>query len=268
MPAHPLIKPLNKLMEAMKKLKKDKLIYPIRFKLEVSMQKAFREQGTNFIKKFAIFQRRFVESLDGSDIDRLFDNVIIETLWLFETPFNEAAYATMAIGAKQAIADIGMDISFNVKNSRAQTYLNNHAAEMVTKINKTTKAAIKNIILESAEGGWSYDKTAKEISKQFKQFAIGKPQLHIRSRAHLVAVTESGNGYVAGYLEGGRQMKDRGIQQEKKWYTVGDQRVSAGCDENESMGWIDIDDLFESGHDGPLRFPGCRCDITIRTKTE
>lgn len=53
---------------------------------------------------------------------------------------------------------------------------------------------------------------------------------------------------------------------EKRWSTVGDDRVSEGCQENESDGWILMNNTFTSGHAGPPRFPGCRCALQFRAK--
>jgi hypothetical protein len=95
---------------------------------------------------------------------------------------------------------------------------------------------------------------------------MGMPQQHIDSRAHLVAVTETGNAYAEGQLEVAQELAAAGIEMEKAWITVGDDRVTEGCRENEAAGWIGLDDPFPSGHQRPLRFPGCRCDLLTRRK--
>jgi hypothetical protein len=53
---------------------------------------------------------------------------------------------------------------------------------------------------------------------------------------------------------------------EKRWLTVGDDRVSDGCKDNQRAGWIALNDAFPSGDDRPLRFPGCRCVVQYRRK--
>ncbi|GAH30166.1 unnamed protein product, partial [marine sediment metagenome] len=47
---------------------------------------------------------------------------------------------------------------------------------------------IAKVVTKGVGEGQSYDKVAREIKSRFNQFAVGKPQLHIQSRAHLVAV--------------------------------------------------------------------------------
>lgn len=38
------------------------------------------------------------------------------------------------------------------------------------------------------------------------------------------------------------------------------------CDENIAAGWIDADDIYPSGHDGPEFHPGCVCEEEYREK--
>lgn len=109
---------------------------------------------------------------------------------------------------------------------------------------------------------------AREISSRFEEFAVGKPQQHIDSRAHLVAVTETAEAYEEGNRIAAKQIQQQGITMEKFWLTVKDNRVSDGCDENMDAGWIGIDEAFPSGHQRPPRFPGCRCDTLYRRKPQ
>jgi len=118
------------------------------------------------------------------------------------------------------------------------------------------------------EQGWSYNKTARILSDRYEQFAIGKPQLHIESRAHLIAITESGNAYEEGRLQTAKWMQAQGLDMEHFWLNVGDDRVSDGCLANTAAGWIPLDQPFPSGHMRPLRFPGCRCRSLNRRKPD
>ena len=166
--------------------------------------------------------------------------------------------------AEQATA---LGISFTLPNPRAVAYAQQHAAEMVTQIDDETRRQIKELIVTGTDKGWSYDQIAKEITARFKEFAEPKPQLHIDSRAHLVAVTEIGNAYEAGNQAMAQEMA-KVLPMEKYWQTVGDSRVSAGCKENEAAGWIPLNEMFPSGNDRPLRFPGCRCTALYRRKQD
>ena len=201
-----------------------------------------------------------------NDMNNILDNAFIATKNEFNNAVNEEITSALAIGGQQTLINAGINFSFNLKNPRAITYLENHGAELITKINDTTRAEIKEIITHAMKEGWSYNQTADAITNRFEEFAVGKPQLHIDSRAHLVAVTESANAYEAGAREAGQQIQEAGISLEKFWQTVGDERVSDGCAENEDADWIDFDEAFPSGDENPPRFPGCRCTALYRRK--
>ena len=70
---------------------------------------------------------------------------------------------------------------------------------------------------------------------------------------------ESAQAYEAGNRAFASTLKDDGVEMEKMWTTSHDNRVSDGCAENESDGWIPIDQAHTSGDQEPPRVPGCRC---------
>ncbi len=95
-------------------------------------------------------------------------------------------------------------------------------------------------------------------------FSVPQPQLLFRSRAQLIAVTESG----AAYEQGNRALVDQlaaaGLQMEKSWLDVGDSRVSDGCQTNAAADWIPVEDTFPAGADQPPLHPACRCTALYR----
>jgi hypothetical protein len=178
-----------------------------------------------------------------------------------------AVEAALLLGAQAALADfgdVGLGIAFDLRNPRALAYLREYGAALVTQINETTREEMRDLIVRMVEERASYDQVAREISRRWAEMRIPKPQGHIDSRAHLIAVTEVGQAYEQGNLAAVQSMADLGLQMEKSWLTVGDDRVSDGCAENEAAGWIPLDEPFPSGDDRPLRFPGCRCTTMYR----
>jgi hypothetical protein len=158
-----------------------------------------------------------------------------------------------------------------------RSYLEAHGAELVKQINETTREHLRHVVNHALDNGWSYKKTALAIQKRFAgyydpgswwNFDAPRPQGHISSRAHLIAVTEAGNAYEVGNFIVTQDLADSGIKTEKRWSTIGDNRVSEGCRENEAEGWIPSEQNHVSGHAHPLRFPGCRCDEMYRVKKE
>lgn len=276
-----LVPVLDRFLEAVSVAQKWRKLGRLQGGLERAMAAAFRAQGRAFVQEFSQLRPRFDEALrqryltrrqraqlreaiTESDWFSLFDAAAQQTLTMFLSPIQETAQAALLMGAADLIAQVGVDVAFNLRNPRAVAYLDAHGAELVTRINETTRSDIKRIVTQAVDEGWSYNRTAREITNRYQEFAVGKPQLHIDSRAHLVAVTESGMAYEEGSAIVVRDLQDAGLQMEKSWLTVGDDRVSDGCRANQAEGWIPMSQAHQSGHMQPLRFPGCRCTELYR----
>ena len=258
----------QRFLEAITRTQRERELAPIVKELEHALAKAWRRQGALFVNSLEEWRGKFPEeikeALDYPEWWPLLELAMSKTFLAFIDPIDAAIIEAYLMGGGAIIGSVGMGFSFNLANPRAQAYIEEYGARMITKINETTRDEIHTILKDASEGGWGYDKTAKAITERFEEFAIGKPQQHIRSRAHLVAVTESGNAYEEGNLEGATQLQERGMAMEKYWANVGDDRVSDGCLANSAAGWIPIDAAFPSGHMRPLRFPGCRCAAQYR----
>ena len=254
--------------------RKRRALAPVERRLERAMQSAFKRQEAVFLRLFAKFRDRFPkeetlkEAIWEFEWGLLFDQASLDTLQAFVKPLEREVQRALLAGALHSLADADVSLSVTLKNPRAVAYLNQYGARRVTMINDTTRTEIKKIVTQAVDEGWSYNRTAKAISDRYGEFRVGKPQQHIQSRAHLVAVTEAGESYSEGNLMVGQELAAAGLEMEKSWLSVGDERVSDGCRENQAAGWIPIDQAFPSGHMRPLRFPGCRCDMMIRRKRE
>ena len=161
-------------------------------------------------------------------------------------------------GAQQLKRLFNVDTTFNLANPRAVAWFQLHGGSVhrIAGIQRTTGDQIRTIITNSINKGWSYNQTAKEISGKFDGFS--------RERAKRIAITETGNSYEEGNRLFADSMEDDGIHIEKYWQTSEDDRVSDGCQENQDAGWIGLNEYFPSGHQQPLRFPGCRCYCIYR----
>lgn len=222
----------------------------------------FKKQSSGVV---TAFKRRYNLTEDTNDF---IDKGLISGNDLMPAIENlvKATYVASALGL---LRKHKVDFQFDLKNPRAVAYFKSYGVDLLKELNGTTKASIKSIIEQGLENGHSYDRIAQTIKAKFDSYAElpKRAPSHIRSRAQLVAVTELGNAYQQGNIDGVRAAMSTGLKFEKKWLTVGDRRVSAGCKENQGAGWIDIDKDFPSGHDRPLRFPGCRCSALYRRKT-
>lgn len=178
----------------------------------------------------------------------------------------EGARSLLLVVAEELLAKYG--VSWSLENPTAVSYLAEHGAALVTRIDEATRDDLRRLIAKAMADGRSYDQVADDIMTQFKsygdpnsywRFDAARPQQHIASRAHLIAVTEMGNAYEAGEFQAALEMQTAGLTVVKWWSTMGDERVSAGCLENEGDGEIPVDQPHASGDLHPLRFPGCRC---------
>ena len=251
-------------VEAATVAKKWRTVRAIEGKLEKAMTRAFRAQGKAFTKGFASLQGQFSEALSDDDWVGIWDDVAGRTTQLFLRPIQRAVQLSLFAAADELIADLDIDYTFDLDNPRAVAYIEEHGANLVSGINDTTRDYIRTIVRNGTDEGWSYNRMAQAISDRFVDFAVGRPQEHIESRAHLVAVTEVGQAYEAGNEIVVNDLADAGLKMEKKWSTIGDGRVSDGCQENESEGWIPLEQAHASGDMRPLRFPGCRCTELYR----
>ncbi len=271
------IRPLLALMEASEKAtirlikaQRDATLAPIEKEIERGMATAFRVQGKAVLAAFEVLkgdfpaprieEARSPEKLAYDVWDVTDEEAKARIVGVIKRGHQKAF--TAAITGNQARFQAGF--SFGLDDPRAVQFLENWGAKMVSAVNDETERILKHIVTRGVEAGDSYDRVAKTIKGRFKEFAIGKPQHHIQSRAHLGAVTESANAYGQGNYYYAREIEREGIHLEKKWDTSKDDLVSDGCQENEDAGWIPIGDQFPSGDDCEPRFPGCRCAVINR----
>lgn len=277
-----LVDAIDALLEATRRQVLDETLRPIERKLELALAKAFKAQGRAFMKRFAAVEPKLPGAINEDDWLRYLEAAQLETRDLFIDADKQAVSKAIVAGIKQAARETGLPeglgeaapvepdaatllgIRFNLHNPRAVEYIDRVGANLVSNVDETTKGYIRTVISEGVAKGDSYNAMAKRLIARYNEFAVGKPQLHIDSRAHLIAVTESGNAYSHGNYLVGQGLKDAGLEMEKYWDTFKDSRVSEGCAANEGAGWIPFDDAFPSGDLRPLRFPGCRCALLMR----
>ena len=264
--------PLRDLLESIVTLtkiwKRDRALKPIETKLARQMATAFRAHRTVFMQEFGRVGPGILGEASGPPaIEGALEAAYQATLADFFAPIEEAAGAAIAAAAKHRVAEFGIDYAFDLKNPRAVQAIKNRAAAAVTNIDATTRDEIARIITQGMEEGYNYQQVARDITAKYDEFGLTVPAgKHIRNRAELIAVTEAAEAYETGNRLVIDEMTAVGLEMEKQWSTVGDDRVSAGCRENSQAGWIPVDQPFPSGHQHPPRFPGCRCATLYRRR--
>lgn len=266
MPAR-LADALDAFLAEAKRPSRDLALQPHQRHLERRLKHAFDVQAGSFLARFATLKPKFPEvkeAIRSEDWEPMLDAAFRITRKLFVRAIERAAQLALRMGFDSA----GIAPGFDLENPRAVAYLREHGAELVAGIEDTTRDQIRTILTQAVDEGWSHDKAARAIGQRFAEFRVGRPQEHVRSRAHLVAMTEMGNAYEAGNLMAAEQAHAEGTTMEKSWLTAGDARVIDECLTNQNAGWIPIDQAFPSGHQRPLAHPSCRCALLTRVKGE
>lgn len=278
-------------VEALSLAQRTRTLRPLEKRLAKALAKAFRSQAAAFLNRLRTQAFLFHEAVRNEDWEPLYEAAVIETATLFSAPLVDFAEQAMRLGAQRAIAELMaplrvpaltaltiplgltaptpavLDLSFNLTNPRVAAYLREVGADRVTGINETTRVELRKILVRASEEGWSYQRTAREISGRYRDFAgpplRGGPKL-LRTRAELVAVTEIGEAYTEAGLIMARELEALGGTVEKSWLAPAN--PCPVCAPNPGAGWIPLDRAFPSGHHRPLGHPGCRCALLTRSK--
>lgn len=269
-----LIETLEQFLEAASVAAKWRTLGDAETSLTNKVARIFKRQKSIFLAGFGSLRSRFSESkraetsqnatvilsesLTADEWIRIYDDCTNQTYAEFFGAVQDAIGAAMIAGATEAIQSMGVGISFSLRHPRAEAYLVEHGSALITAINETTRGNIQTVIIEGITNGWSYQRVASGIRSVFDDAST--------RRAKLIAVTELGNAYESGTSIIMRELIESGMTLEKRWLTVGDDRVSDGCRSNEAEGWIPFAQSHSSGHQNPLRFPGCRCTELYRRK--
>ena len=260
-----LTEAVQRLVEAERDNRKARDVTPLENKLMGELAEFWDAQRRAYLRAAERALRPlFAESVQGEH-DRVWNSVAADTEGRLRGPLQENIDAALRRGGTSLLADVGMEaIGFDVRSPVAEDYLARRAGNAIVGINDSTRSQIRTVLNNATERGWSYTRTADQISDMFDGFSDPSPLRHIRNRAEMVAVTEMGEAYETGRQVSMEQVKAQGFDVQKRWSTFGDDRVCEICEPNGAAGWIDSDDLFPGGHERPLGHPGCRCDMQTR----
>lgn len=286
----PIIDALDRFLEATRVIAKWRLLRDPYREVQPQIRAAFLAQGEALLRRADVRAREAARALppyaglwgpvreaalsQGGWLEE-WDQVATQTADLLFQPIQAAAAAGMEAGAAEIARRLEIDTGFDLTNPRAVEYLDEHGAEWVSGINDTTRERIRTIVRDGAAEGASYQEIAKRIEDLFAEFA-GPAQSVLQvlmgdkptqSRAERVAITELGMAYERGNLIVVQDLAAAGLEMEKKWLTVHDDRVDPDiCAANEAQGWIPVAEAFQSGHMTPLGHPICRCTTLYRRK--
>ena len=254
------------LLEAAVHLRRDKALRAFEAAARKSIGKVFARQGAAILRALPKFAGYFVAQeattkpkAPPPPIDGEWDAIADDTASEFTKALVKLSGSALVAGAKVLSDDLGIALRFDLKNPRAEAFMRAHGADLVTKINETTREDLKALLSEAIDNGWSYTQTAKAIRDEFEGFS--------KERAKLVAITESANAYEGGQRQMASALQDAGLEMEKSW--IAEDTACDDCAANADQGWIPEDEDFQGGTDGPTQHPACRCaSLTRRAKPE
>lgn len=263
-----VIAALCRLEEALTWRKIDRAKRPHEKRLRAIMRRMFASQRkaveAQFLPEARLMMFAVREASMPVNLARLLEAILAADEATFSSSMASVLVAAFVSAGEAQAVDLGA--SFDLSTDVIQALMAERAADRISGINATTRDIVRDILVDGAEQRRSYSDVARTLRQRFDEFRGPARQRHIRDRAELIAITEVGQAYVDGQLASVQGLIDAGIEMEKKWLTVGDDRVSDGCQANQGAGWIDFDETFPSGHSAPLRFPGCRCSVQMRPK--
>lgn len=257
----------TRFVEALTWRQQDKAKRPYEKRVAALMRRMFARQSATMLKQLMPkAKREFSEAELPGGLSALLTNLLAQDAGTWQT----ALARILAQAFRDAGVDLGRDMNvgpdFEMPVDRPLSIMLERAGDRITRINETTRDAVREILTTGIAERKSYQQVARELRAKFREFSTPARQRHIRDRAELIAITEVGQAYVDGQLDVAARLQARGIAMEKSWLTVGDSRVSEGCAANGAAGWILLDSAFPSGHPAPLRFPGCRCALQLRQR--
>lgn len=255
-----LAESIDALIEANARVRKRSILAKLERRLQPQMAKAFREQQREFLSRLVRLKPRFEseirEAISAGEWMPMFDEAAIATLRAFADPIDSLTSKALQASMQATVAEVGVGTSFTLEHPLAVSFMRERAARQVSRINETTRDGLRSILSDAADNGWSYDRTAREIRRQYTDMS--------RRRARNIAVFELGDAYEAGNAIVAHSLQNAGLVMQKAWLSVGDDRVRPEHRENQAQGWIDIDDTFQSGHERPPTDPRCRCTVQYR----
>ena len=231
--------------------------------VQAAFNDMFRVEG----KRVVTDLKRLPENATRQQIETTLNRSLADAFGLRDaTRANSILQSTyphsLNLGANRALRETGVNLRFDLARSpMADAFLTSRTGVMAS-INGTTTERLREITLSALEGGLTPAQLAARIKDQFREWGLSRSRMI--AMAEVSGAYETGANIVETELNSGAAQLNAVV--EHRWLTVGDDRVSEGCAENESAGWRSADQSFPSGHSHPPRHPRCRCSTETRVR--
>ena len=211
-------------------------------------QKIFTDFGDDVIRE--INKKKSVNKSLADDIFAIVVNLVKPFSQKIKRSVDDTLSDGMSYAGQRTIDQIGVSVSFDQEDPRVRAWLDKNALEHATSIVDTMKEDLRQYISSTVGDGGTVTDIAGTLSSFFDEQS--------KWRAMRIARTEVISGYARGSLEGAIQSN---AVEQKRWATVGDDKVSDMDMENEAEGWVSLDHVFSSGDEAPASHPNCRCRL-------
>ena len=227
-------------------------------RLRSEIRRFFKAQRKDVLARLRQASRDFGGKVREPQIDLILINVNEESKKLAKktSPILKAIYQKLG---KQAVADIGASIDFNVQSVAAVEFLSDHIFKFAFDVNNTTRARLTKILQDKFATGSTQSEITAAIQAEFG-FAE-------KFRAARIARTESGIAGNSGFYDGMLQAE----VEEKRWISSRDDKVRHSHEVADGQE-VPIKEPFDVGG-SLLMYPGdpegpaeeiinCRCAIS------
>jgi len=167
--------------------------------------------------------------------------------------------AVVAERGQEALAELALDLAFDVTAAEVSEWIAAKAARLVTNIDETTRGRLSTTL----EEGTLANEGMGELVARVREVMAGR-----KNDAATIARTETAGAYNFGTVEAWRES---GVVEKKEWLTAGDEAVRDSHRDAEAQGAIALDAAFQVG-DEMMDYPGdprgsagevinCRCTL-------
>lgn len=237
--------------------------------------RSFRAQA-NFLKKNweelykRVFERYFTAYWQKSFVDL---DDFWSQMWIYDMIKNMSYNIQRALNIWQQRSYrlfskpfTELKIDFDLQNKYAVEYMRKfnllHLSDNPVSISETTKSSVISILREWVENNLSYTEVAKKVN------ALDNTAFSM-NRAKLIAVRETGQAYEYGNRVPMKELHDNGLTVEKRRLTVGDDRVTEQCRNNQWQWRVNFDYIYFNDWDDiapRTGNPRCRCSMQRRAE--
>lgn len=215
--------------------------------IEYHVRGYLRALATERVVHYVDWMRYNGEVIKAYDVNVIIqDEAIDNEQGFLLTALHDPLLTGMAIGAQAGEVIYGTPLGITATDTTLMEAARKYSAELVTKINETTRDKIKQSISTSLQ---LHEQQADAVSRLQK--VIRDPK-----RAATIARTEAVNSYTQGLLNFGQQS----TAVAKEWQAL-DAIDECGALDGQKVA---IDDSFPGeGGDGPPLHPNCRCGLRL-----